>query len=90
MMETSVQKSWRAHADAAAWAFRLGMEGVAGAKLAAMIDALNPVLLQLEPERLRTLLPALEETLAAQSRKDWIRIADLLEYVVVPGIEKLP
>lgn len=87
MMEVTALMTWQVHAEAAVRAFRLGMEGLAGERLAAMIDALAPALDELESKQVLTLQPVLEEILAGQTRKDWLRIADLLEYVVVPGFE---
>ncbi|MBW2011270.1 MAG: hypothetical protein JRI32_06420, partial [Deltaproteobacteria bacterium] len=79
--------SCREALKSAATAFRLGMEGQAGQDLVRFIDGFLPVLQ--DPHRLdcKEITPLLNEVLAAQSRKDYLRVADLLEYEVSLLIE---
>ena len=71
----------------AAHACRLGMEGQASSALTACIDALLPILqsgqLDVPPADFMQLL---EQIISAQQRNDPIRLADLLEFVLVPVI----
>ena len=60
--------------------FRLGMEAQASEGLVALIDALPQVLAdcsEIDTARLNLILATM---LAAQSRKDYIYLADLLQY----------
>lgn len=75
--------SCREALKSAATAFRLGMEGQASQDLVRFIDSFLPVLQ--DPDRAadcKEINPLLNEVLAAQSRKDYLRVADLLEYEV--------
>lgn len=71
----------------AAHAYRLGMEGQASSALTACIDALVPLLQSgtLEVPQ-ADFLQLLEQILSAQQRNDPIRLADLLEFVLVPTL----
>ena len=71
-------------ADQALRACRLGMDGMAGDRLARLIDRLQQDLPRLPPAVLQTLAPCLAEMLAAQERQDLVGVADLLEYCVGP------
>lgn len=70
------QKSLRS----AATAFRLGMEGRAGKDLVGFIDSLFPIFQNFNQTGFHKINGLLNEILAAQSRKDYLRVADLLEY----------
>lgn len=65
-------------------AFRLGMEGLAGNRLARFIDTLQRVLAALPPVALARTLPLLQQVLAAQQRRDFVQVADLLQYELAP------
>lgn len=66
----------------AAAAFRLGKEGEASKNLVRFIDSFLPNLPGCNPEYIEQINELLNEILAAQSRKDYLRVADLLEYEV--------
>jgi hypothetical protein len=66
----------------AATAFRLGMEGQASQDLVRFIDVFLPVLQDPNRADCKEINRLLNEVLAAQSRKDYLRVADLLEYEV--------
>ena len=67
--------------SAAVIGFRLGMEGQASENLAKFVDFFLP-LLQQEKMDIGEVNRLFGEVLAAQSRKDFLRIADLLEYEI--------
>lgn len=69
----------------AAASFRLGMEGAANEQFARSIDLLLAHLAT-HPEAAEQLQPILPEILAAQGRADTLRVADLVEYEVVPKL----
>jgi len=65
---------------AAASAFRLGIEAQASENLVEFIDLLTPLVQNpIYPYR-EEMNTVLAELLAAQSRKDYLYVADLLEY----------
>jgi len=64
--------------------FRLGMEGMAGDRFAKYIDVLQERLAGLAPGILVRLTPVLSEILLAQQRRDFIWVADLMEYRLRP------
>lgn len=61
-------------------AFRLGMEGQGSEGLVALIDALPGLLKSLPVDFAVRLNQLLATMLAAQGRKDYLYLADLLEY----------
>lgn len=63
-------------------AFRLGMEGQASENLVKLIDLLMPMFQDPAWSNREGKNRILEELLAAQSRKDYLYAADLLEYEV--------
>ena len=69
--------------DAAA-AFRLGQEGAASQLLVQGIDQLGDALGSLPPALIDRLQTELGAALEAQQRRDFLRVADLIEYVLVP------
>ncbi|MFT4537984.1 MAG: hypothetical protein ACI841_005254 [Planctomycetota bacterium] len=74
--------------EAAVMAFRLGMDGEAGAHFARFIDALGPSLTNTGAgPRAEDLLPYFPEILAAQRRGDGLAVADSLEFQIRPRIE---
>jgi hypothetical protein len=80
--------TWQAHLDSAILALRLGMEGMAGDRMARFIDALAPRLSLSAPAATQRLNPLLGEALAAQGRKDFQRMADLLQYEIKPLLDR--
>jgi hypothetical protein len=64
----------------AADAFRLGMEGQASKNLIKVIDFLTPLIQDSTWPNREEKNIMLSELLEAQSRKDYLRVADLLEY----------
>lgn len=64
--------------------FRLGMEGQASKMLVEFIDSFLPSLAGATPEHIGRISPLLNEIMAAQARKDYLRVADLLEYEITP------
>jgi len=65
---------------AAAAAFRLGMEGKASENLVELIDLLTPLIQNPTYPHREKMNTVLAELLAAQSQKDYLYAADLLEY----------
>lgn len=65
-------------------AFRLGMEGQANEKFSKMIGDFELLLPKLPSQKLNHLMAVLPEILAAQTRQDYLNIADSLEYRVAP------
>lgn len=76
--------NWQLHLHSAIRAFRLGMEAQGGEELTSFIDKIMPRISKLLAETLAPLNKILGEILAAQSRKDYLLVADLLEYEIVP------
>ncbi len=70
--------------ELAALAFRLGQEATGCERLTGFIDGLLPTLGSASADRVHQLEKVLGETLQAQQRKDFILVADLLEYEVAP------
>lgn len=75
---------WRQHLSSAVQAFRIGMESEGGEELAKFIDILMQKVAKFSAQELEPLNNILGETLAAQSRKDYLWVADLLEYEIAP------
>jgi hypothetical protein len=71
---------------AAAAAFRLGMEGQASQNLIQLIDFLAPLIQEPGFPNREEMNRLLGELFGAQSRKDYLHAADLLEYEVVKWI----
>lgn len=67
-------------------AFRLGMEGQASRNLIELIDFLAPVIQEPDFPSREEMNRLLGELLSAQSRKDYLRAADLLEYEIARWI----
>lgn len=65
-------------------ACRLGMEAMAGDRLVDFIDSLSVRLLTLPPAKVNQLTPVLAQVLFAQEKRDYIWMADLLQYQVAP------
>ena len=74
-------------AHAAVRHLRLGEDGAAWDALGRFADALG-VLAAAHDARLAPLLPALEEIFACQQRGDLLRIADLLEFALLPALSR--
>jgi len=72
---------------AAVSAFRVGRTAEGSTALVQVIDFMSQALQALQDEELAELvLPHLQEILAAQERGDVLRIADLLEFELLPAI----
>ncbi len=65
-------------------AFRLGMEGLASERLTQLIDLWSADLKSFPEETLMQLNSHFNELFAAQSRKDFLYVADLLQYEITP------
>jgi len=63
-----------------ATSFRLGMEGQGSENLIKLIDLLTPLVQDSDSPHREQMNTVLAELFAAQSRKDYIYVADLLEY----------
>ena len=63
---------------------RLGMEAKGCAVLVLCLDELEKQLPNLPLEVTNQILPYLGDALAAQERKDYLLVADLLEYEIAP------
>ena len=70
----------RMHLDSAVRCFRLGIEGEGSYHLIAFIDQLGPLLTAAPATELQRINPILNLIIAAQSRRDFLGVADLLEY----------
>lgn len=89
MNPAQASDSWRQPLDAAVRALRLGMEGEGGEQLTRFIDRLAPALGALSPQQLAALNGVLGAILQGQARKDFLLVADLLEFEVAPFLEQL-
>lgn len=83
---TTCAAPWQKHLHATIIALRLGMEGMAGDRMARFIDTLEPWLAGVNQDQMQHLLPLLSEALEAQARGDFSRLADLLQYEIRPLI----
>lgn len=83
------RQSCRFHREEAVRFFRLGMEGAGSEHLMHFIDALSRLLRESphpHPERFNGVL---QSTLEAQARRDYLRVADLLEFGdLIPGFDE--
>jgi len=70
----------RQNLDAAVVAFRVGMEASGSERLAGFIDCLTRQIVMYPPQVIAELQPLLNELMAAQARRDYTFVADLLEY----------
>ena len=66
--------------------FRLGEEAAGNAELAKAVEELS-VLAEARDPRLTHLFPAFQEVLAAQSRGDYLAVADLLEHAIALSMD---
>lgn len=87
MNPAQATENWRQPLEAAARALRLGMEGEGGEQLTLFIDRLATALSTLSPQQLAALNEVLGAILQGQARKDFLLVADLLEYEVAPFLE---
>ena len=62
--------------------YRLGMEGHGSVKLVQLIEILLPELKDIPPTNLLMLNHLLTESMEALSRRDYLFVADLLEYPI--------
>lgn len=88
MSKIETEPAWAGYLNNAGRAFRLGMEATGSENLTQFIDALQDVLKTLPPEKIPQLSAALNESLTAQSRRDYSYLADLLEYQIRPLLEQ--
>lgn len=88
MKPATSQESWRPPLTAAARALRLGLEGEGSEQLTRFIDRLLPDLGSQAPQQLAALNEVLTAMLQGQARKDFLLVADLLEYEVAPFLEQ--
>lgn len=70
----------RMHLDAAVRCFRLGIEGEGSHHLIAYIDTAMPLLEKVPKHELQRITPLLNRIVSAQSHRDFLCVADLLEY----------
>ncbi len=67
--------------------FRLGMQGRANATLIDLVDGLTELLADAPVEQAGPVGALLSEVVAAQERGDVLRVADLLEFELLPYLE---
>lgn len=67
--------------------FRLGMEGAGSQALVELIDGLSLNLIGLRQEDIAALNTILVRALEAQQRKDFLYVADMLEYRLKPFLQ---
>jgi hypothetical protein len=65
-------------------AYRLGMEGEASEHLVKLIDLLTSVLAKAPPEMVMRINPVLAKAISAIERKDYLYVADTIEYEIAP------
>lgn len=76
----------RMHLDSAVRCFRLGIEGEGSHHLIAFIDQVAPLLEAASTSELQRITPLLNRIVSAQVKKDFLCVADLLEYEnLLPG-----
>jgi len=74
--------------SAAVVGFRLGMEGQASEKLVAFVDIFLPILQEGANIDIELVNGLLTDLLASQARKDFARVADILEYEIKPLLQR--
>lgn len=79
---------WYAEFEKVGRSLRLGMEAQGCAALVHCIDQLMSHLSDFSPEVAVRLPALLEPALAAQGRKDYLLVADLLEYELAPLLQQ--
>ncbi len=68
--------------------FRMGMEGSGSAAFIRFIDAFQKELAREQANmQLESLMPFLQQIIQAQSRGDYLHVADLLEYEIQPLLQ---
>lgn len=73
---------WQERLNSATHAFRIGMDNLGNENLVALIDCIGNELAGIAPQHLEEFQKMLAEILAAQTRKDYLFVADLLEFEV--------
>lgn len=68
--------------------YRLGLEGHGSTKLVQLIEILLPELKDIPPATLITLNQLLTQAMEALSRRDFLFVADLLEYPINDAIKE--
>lgn len=74
--------------DEVARGYRLGMEGHGSVKLVQLIEMLLPELTDLPPTNLIPLNHLLTQSMEALSRRDYLFVADLLEFPIKDAIDE--
>jgi len=82
------QVDWFRQFEKAGRYLRLGMEALGSVELVNSIDLLIVKLPELQPSVTAEIQQLLARTLAAQERKDYLYVADLLEYEIAPCLRK--
>jgi len=80
---------WFSQFEKVGSSLRLGMEAQGSEELICCIDLLAGRLTMLPAEQAVTMQQILEEIFAAQTRKDYLLVADLLEYEIAPLLQQL-
>lgn len=80
--------NWFSEFEEVGRALRLGMEAQGSAALVHCLDKLQQRLCELPGETTNAILLHLEQALAAQQRKDYLLVADLLEYEIAPLLQR--
>lgn len=82
------QIDWFKQFEKAGSYLRLGMEALGSVELVSSIDLLIGKLPELQVSVAGEIQLLLAQALAAQERKDYLYVADLLEYEVAPRLQK--
>ena len=82
------QVDWFKQFEKAGRYLRLGMEAAGSTELVNCIDLLIEKLPQLQDSLMNEIQLYLAQVLAAQVRKDYLYVADLLEYEIAPCLQK--
>ena len=88
MEDVLLEMNWFREFEEVGRALRLGMEAQGNAALVHCLDELQKRLCDLPGETTNAILCHLEQALAAQQRKDYLLVADLLEYEIAHLLKK--
>ncbi len=80
---------WFSRFEKVGCSLRLGMEAQGSEELVGCIDLLIGRLTTVPAEQTMVMQQVLGEILAAQGRKDYLLVADLLEYEIAPLLQQL-
>ncbi len=81
---TTAEESCRELIRRVAGAFRLGMEADGNAAFVSFVDCYIPLLDKIPPQRAQVAQPLLQKIFTAQQNRDYLYLADLLEYGGLP------